>query len=507
MDDSSPGHAVQLKAGLRGMSYDQQRSALAPGSPVQTKAAHPSVQMREAPAAGGADADGFVGFDTHGDWNAADVLAKLGTIPQDMSDAIVAGPKATARYCAALRDRVNAVATGDARKKTDCDEAARALTSRITELFFATPQSPLTYGQLRKVAEYQTTLLAGSAATPAAEPKPEGPKAAAVADPVEGHALELASREGFRVPGEKDEIRRKTNSKANDVEENNPQFPGWRFVRDPFDNTVTAVRPDGTGTQYAFKVVASDTGNSLVLDHKEELSALRVGALARLDKAGLGETQEDDAGRRARIAGDQAKGEEKRAEWGAEHPKEYGDYQASLAKWQADKADLPKGAKAPPPPRAPAGLPANKMTTACTNWPAPVYRAAGGAATTNFSFTPPTGHPGWCDAMSHPEGPKPGDLYWLYDLKTKQTTHMGVVKSRISIGQNSQREALETWTVTDGGQGGYLNIQEVQERTRGPYNTVTRVFSSHLGESGQSKGDRGLTGWIDIDKQRESEKK
>ena len=56
-----------------------------------------------------------------------------------------------------------------------------------------------------------------------------------------------------------------------------------------------------------------------------------------------------------------------------------------------------------------------------------------------------------------------------------------------------------TWVVTDGGQGGYDKIQQAQERTRGPFSKKTGIFSSSIAEAGQSKGDRRLEGWVDID--------
>jgi hypothetical protein len=487
-----------------------------------------AIQRKEpdgAPAAPAPTDDGtkavFVTFDTNGKWTAADVLAKLGPIPAELTEAITAGPKETAKFCVALRDRVNAASAADPSTKAANDDIARALTSRVTELVYATPQSPLTYDQLRKVGAWAQQFPAGAAAPAAA--KPADAPGAAAADPAEAHARELANKEGYRVPADHDVIRNhvdtssmaeakkgKQFTQANDVEEGNPAFPGWKFVRDPFDNTVVAVRPDGTGTQYVFKVTPSDTGPSLVLDHKEELSKLRVGELARLDKAGLGETQESEQGKKDRIQRDKDKGNEARDAWAKESPANAtakADYEKAMAKWSADaeaaKKASPPG-KPPPQPTWPAGMPGDKMTTACTNWPAPVYHAGGGAQKNSFSFTPPTDHPGWHDAKSG-GSPKPGDIYWLYDLVQKRTAHMGVFKSKVSAGTTPTGDPLETWTVTDGGQGGYANIQEIQERTRGPYNPKTRVFSSSIAEAGQSKGDRELTGWIDADKEHAAE--
>lgn len=530
-------HVVQQRAGVSlkggvgqaGDAYERHADAVADAVVAGTSAeallddarggggATNVIQRQEAGATAAAPGASFVTFDTNGNWTGSDVLTRLGPTSAALTESINAGPKATAKLCVAIRDRVNAASAADPSKKAANDEIARALTSRVTELVYATPQSPLTYDQLRKVGEWDQQFPAGDAAPAAAKPA-AAPAAAAAADPVEAHALAMANKEGFRVPGDHDVIRNHVDAKepkkgvqytqANDVEEGNPQFPGMKFVRDPFDNTVVAVRPDGTGTQYVFKVQTSDTGNTLVLDHKEDLSKQRVGELARLDKAGMGEKQETEQGRKDRLQTDKDNGNAAREEW-AKNPvnaKAKADYEAAMAKWAADaKAAKEAGTKAPPQPTWPTGMPGDKMTTACTNFPAPVYHAGGGDKKNTFSFTPPTGHPGWRDAKSNPAGPKPGDLYWLYDLVNKRTAHMGVVKSRVSAGTTPDGDPLETWTVTDGGQGGYANIQEIQERTRGPYNPKTRKFSSSIAEAGQSKGDRELTGWIDVDAERDAE--
>jgi len=515
LEVSRPGDPCELEADRAADAMVTGAPASITGSAAQVARVPGDGDGAAAAAAPAASKPGFVAFDSHGKWKPAEVFANLKPVAEDLRRAIEAGPEEVARLCVALRARVKAAPDLAADKK---DEFARALTSRITELVYATPQSPLTYAQLDQVSEWNDTYPAGAQAPPAADQpaaRPATPAAAAPADPVEHHALELASREGYRVPADHDEIRNHaastaargtgTNTRANQVEENNPQFPGWRFVRDPFDNTVVAVKPDGTGTQYVFKVETADTGTSLVLDHKEELSKLRVNALAYLDQAGMGKDQEDEAGRRRRIQRDQEIGDEDRAKWGKEHPGEYAAYQEALRSWQQAAKDTPKGSRPPAPPAMPQGMPGNKLTTACTNWPAPVYHAAGGEMKTSFSFTPPTGHPGWRDAKDHPEGPKPGDPYWLFDVDRNRTAHMGVFKSRVSAGTTADGAPLQMWTVTDGGQGGYQRIQEVQERTRGPYNPATLLFSSSIAEAGQSKGSRRLTGWIDIDKEHEAE--
>lgn len=424
-------------------------------------------------------------------------LGKLAPVPPALEAAILAGAQATARYCVELRKQVNAAAADPARQK-ECEQIANALTSRITELVYATSQSPLQYRQLADLARWAADF-GGGAAAPGAAPADKPADAAGAAakpasDPVEAHAARLAAQAGFRVGIDgKDEIRGKGHAVANDTSTGDAAgLPGWTFIHDPFDNTVVAIKDaDETGTQYCYKVVQTDGGPQLQLDHTEALTKLRIGALRRMDKAGLGEKQETATGRDKRIAKDQEKGEEARAEWGKAHPVEYADYQKKVAEWTAMSKDEKKGKTAPAMPK---GMPGNKMTTSCTDWPSPVYTAGGGVGATKFSFTPPAHLGAWRTPATNPEGPKPGDIYWLWDMDKKQTAHMGVVKSRISIGEN-----LETWVVSDGGQGGYAQIQEVQERERGPYNTKTAIFDSSIAEAGQSKGQRRLDGWVDID--------
>ena len=128
--------------------------------------------------------------------------------------------------------------------------------------------------------------------------------------------------------------------------------------------------------------------------------------------------------------------------------------------------------------------------------PSDMYHEAGGDKRDTFPFTPPTTWPSWRTMESHPDGPKLGDVYWLYDLAKRQTAHMGVVKARTPV---SGQDGFETWTVTDGGQGGYDKIQLEQERTRGPFKKANGIFYSSIAEAGQSKDERKLTGWVDID--------
>ncbi|HVE83122.1 MAG TPA: hypothetical protein VND93_09765, partial [Myxococcales bacterium] len=159
-------------------------------------------------------------------------------------------------------------------------------------------------------------------------------------------------------------------------------LPGHKFISDPYDHTVVVVNPDGTGVQYTYEIVQTDSGPREKLYHTEKLSKMRVDALARLDKAAPGETQEDTGGPGRRKKADHAEGEKERRKWEKAHPAEFAEYQAKLAAYQAAldaRSDEEKKKKPPPPPPAPKGYPADKKTTLCTNWPGAVYHSAGGS--------------------------------------------------------------------------------------------------------------------------------
>jgi hypothetical protein len=42
----------------------------------------------------------------------------------------------------------------------------------------------------------------------------------------------------------------------------------------------------------------------------------------------------------------------------------------------------------------------------------------------------------------NPEGPKPGDIYWLWDIPNNRAAHMGVFKSKAPI---PDKPDLERW--------------------------------------------------------------
>ena len=134
----------------------------------------------------------------------------------------------------------------------------------------------------------------------------------------------------------------------------------------------------------------------------------------------------------------------------------------------------------------------------CPAWPVEVFRGAGGSQEQQFSFTPPINLPGWKTLDKYSEGPKPGDIYWLWDIPNNRAAHMGVFKSKAPV---PDKPDLERWVVTDGGQGQYEKVNFIYERSR-IFNKKTGTFSkADVAEAGQEKGDRRLVGWVDIDVQ------
>jgi hypothetical protein len=450
----------------------------------------------------------WVDFSKTGEWDGRlvlDTLATQVTVPIDMQAAILGGAKGTALFCIDLRKRVN-VAAADPAKQAECELIINALTSRITELTYATSRSPLKYRQLVDVARWAGQFPSAGGMKTDKEAKGDEAKGDETdsdeqSKAIEEYATRLAAQAGGRVrEGDKDQARQ-PGTAANDVhtgeESGSAELAGYTLIRDPFDNTVTAIRPDGTGIQYTYQVEKTDEGPPKVqLVHAEELTKLRVQALKRMDKAGLGEAQEKADGPQRRMKADHEVGEKARADWAKKYPAEFAAYQALLNKYQSDLAALPPGAKKPPPPPPPDHYPADKKVTMCTALPGEVFYSAGGRSKQKFDFTPPTTFPSWRTLATNPEGPRPGDIYYLWDTQKNQAAHMGVFKSASPV---TGQEDLQTWVVTDGGQGSYEGIQQVNERTRGPFNRKTGIFSSSIAEAGQSKGDRKLVGWIDID--------
>ncbi len=431
-------------------------------------------------------------FTTDGNWNGQEVLdnlSKQGAVPAAAKAAILAGPKPTAQYIVGLRGRVQAALGTDPAKHDECDRICNALSERVNELANATPQSPTTYGQLAEVATLagKYTGVGGAAAPAAADASAGKPAAGKGEAPALAYATTLASKPGARPPAAdgKDVVRSAAMTANEDhagAESGNAELTGWTFRRDPFDNTVVALRPDPTdadaGFQFTFKVGPDGGGATYV--GTVPLTKLRANALKRQDKMAGVEDQETEAGRLARLKRDT-------------------DWTAADRKWETDHATWEAGDKTAPEPKKPANyLPSDHRTTDCTMTPGDVFTAAAdGESVGSFSFTPPTTESSW-HPFSAGAIPKPGDVYWLFDIAKKQTAHMGVFKSAAPVGDPEKK--LQVWTVTDGGQGGgYEAIQQQEERTRGPYDPATGFFSSSLADAGQSQGGRKLTGWIDID--------
>lgn len=498
LEVSTPGEAAEVEA-------DRAADAMVTGAPATIRGTAP--QIAREPAAGAAPdaatagkpgaAPVWVEFDTKGNWNAAQVLANLtrqAAVPDDLRAAIQVDPKATASYFVALRDRVGTSEHDEAKQK----QISTALSSRINELVHATPQSPLQYSQLaeaaRWAAEYKATG-AGTPATPAAPTTPAAPAAAGKGDAAAtAYATQLAAQ--AKAPpkkGEQDEIRTaafQANDEHKGEESGNAELAGWSFLRDPFDNTVTATRAastatdDNAGLQLTFQVEKTQDGTAgkTTLIRTLVLSKLRLAALKRQDKMAPIEMQETEAEKNTRLANDKAMTAQDRK------------YDADHAKWVTD------GKTGPEPVKPKGYLTVEHHNTLCVRTPGTVYDAAGGTKRGGFNFSGPLQKAAmpwaWRTLASNPDGPKPGDVYYLSYVATGQGAHMGVFKSMTPV---SGSEDLYTWIVTDGGQGTYETINQAQERTRGPFNKKTGLFSSSIAEAGQGKGDRRLDGWVDID--------
>ncbi|HWF48385.1 MAG TPA: DUF4157 domain-containing protein, partial [Bryobacteraceae bacterium] len=314
------------------------------------------------------------------------------------------------------------------------------------------------------------------------------------ADRHERHANAVASRvvngessealldaySGTTVPGQvvqRDEDRPATprNDEYSGDKTGRLALPNTKFVSDPFAHTVLIVRPDGSGTQFRYETVKTekDGERELLIDPKgEELEPIRVKALMKLNETGAEKTQETAAGSKAR----QDRDVEEHARWDAEHAK----YLVVRAAYQEKVKALLPGEKVPPPP--PPFRPRPGNTTMCPAWPPEVYHSAGGNQKQSFNFTPPKDLPGWHTFQVGKPGPKPGDIYWLWDIAEKRVAHMGVFKSATPIPGHKD---LLRWVVSDGGQGTYTGIQLVKERSR-TFNPQTGIFStSNIPEAGQ----------------------
>jgi hypothetical protein len=288
----------------------------------------------------------------------------------------------------------------------------------------------------------------------------------------------------------------KENDEHGGEESGNTELTGWRFIHDPFDNTVTAVRPDGTddnaGLLFTFQV---DGGAATLVGRPLVLTKFRVAILKRQDAIKGTEAQEKDkkgnadpTKAAARVARDK--------EW-----------TAADRKYDADHAAWEKGGRVGPEPQQPKDhlyLAVEHKTTMCNLFPSTIYTDAGGGQNDGFSFDPKaqqkaTPPPIWKTFDSAPDGPKPGDVCYLLFL-SGETSHMGVFKSKAPIpGKPDQ----EMWVMTDGGQGGYDKVQLAQERTR-RFEKSTQIFRDSA-EGGQSTGDRKLAGWIDLDEYRKQQ--
>ena len=237
------------------------------------------------------------------------------------------------------------------------------------------------------------------------------------------------------------------------------EYAGCTCIWDPFDLTETIVRSDGTGVQRIWSL-----GRGVHIPETVELSALRVRILAYLDSK-QGTPQEGSGGPQSRLQGD------------------INSYKKRHKKWEDEGG---KGLE-----------PTQHKTTLCVNFPPAMGLAVtNNSDSGNIGFDPAvTGNQrsSWRTLETHPEGPKPGDVYSLGAADNPASIkHIGIFRSK------RRGTCHYIWTVVDGGQTPYNKVQEVRERTR-MFDMTTHILSSKLADGGQGVEPRALRGWIDVD--------
>lgn len=121
LEVSAPGDSFEAEA-------DRAADAMVSGAPAVICSGAPQISRQvdgAAPAPANADDKAampvFVEFSKDGKWDAQQVLATLqghATVPQELQAAILEGPRATAIYCVALRDKISATLVDPARRSS-----------------------------------------------------------------------------------------------------------------------------------------------------------------------------------------------------------------------------------------------------------------------------------------------------------------------------------------------------------------------------------------------------
>ena len=279
-------------------------------------------------------------------------------------------------------------------------------------------------------------------------------------------------------------------------------------TEDPFEHSILIFnKADKTWKRQMYTLVQNPDGTtSRQMGPAEDISEARAKALKAMNQKTAPFAQETEAGAAARVKGDDDLLVAR--QWAFDHQSEY---PALLEKYKSDLEDykkLPppeqKKAKKPQPPMKPPAVRPDKKskTTKCVDWPAQVYGAAG-VTSKSITFTPPKTLNSWRSFDKHPEGPKPGDVYYIWDEVNHQAAHMGEFKSAVKIpkDQAGGKETLQRWVVTDGGQGdGYEKVNFIYERQR-IFDTADQHFYDKAADAGATTAGRRLEGWVDIDVQ------
>ncbi len=280
-------------------------------------------------------------------------------------------------------------------------------------------------------------------------------------------------------------------------------------TEDPFEHSILIFnKEDKTWKRQMYTLVRNPDGTtSRQMGPAEDISEARAKALKAMNQKTVPFAQETEAGAAARVAGDDAifAAKVEAFDHKEEYPARLAKYQGDLEAWKQLSADEKKKATKPQPPmKPPAVRPAKKSkTTKCVDWPAQVYRAAGVTSKNEITFAPPKTLNSWRTFDQHPEGPKAGDVYYIWDEVNKQAAHMGEFKSAVKIPPDEAggKNTLQRWVVTDGGQGdGYEKVNFIYERQR-IFDSADQRFHDKAADAGATTAGRRLEGWVDIDAQ------
>jgi len=280
-------------------------------------------------------------------------------------------------------------------------------------------------------------------------------------------------------------------------------------TEDPFEHSILIFnKEDKTWKRQMYTLVPDADGNmTKQMGPVEDISEARAKALKVMNQKTAPFAQETEAGAAARVASDDAilAAKQEAFDHKDEYPARLAKYQSDLADYKALPPDEKKKARQPQPPMAPPAVrPVNKSkTTKCVDWPAQVYTAAGVTSKGKITFGPPTTLNSWRTFDTNPEGPKAGDVYYIWDEVKKQAAHMGEFKSAVKIppAEAGGKDTLQRWVVTDGGQGdGYEKVNFIYERQR-IFDSADKHFYDKAADAGATTAGRRLEGWVDIDVQ------